>query len=214
MYALLGQLTLRSWSAYELTQHMQRATVRHVWPRAESRIYDQLKRLAELGFASAVDEATGRRPRTVYSITDAGRLALREWLDDDDPAPYRLEDELLLRLSLCDAGDLTTLRRNLQRARRHLIAKLEAMVELNEQLSQRQGRFPRRSHISAVMAAAAYRQMAFRAELYDSVDRIIDTWPSTAGDENTQQQAIDSMGSTADAMRRLLEEQRRLVADS
>jgi DNA-binding PadR family transcriptional regulator len=79
-YVILGHLVLRSWSTYELAQQMQRGT-RHYWPRAESKFYEQPKKLVAHGLATATREYTGRRPRTVYAITDQGRESLRRWLD-------------------------------------------------------------------------------------------------------------------------------------
>ena len=75
-YVILGHLALRDWSSYELAQQMKRST-RHFWPRAQSKIYEEPKKLAAHGLATATREFTGRRPRTVYAITPKGREALR-----------------------------------------------------------------------------------------------------------------------------------------
>lgn len=45
-------------------------------PRTEGRLVLEPKRLVEAGFATAHGERTGRRARTVYSITSAGRTAV------------------------------------------------------------------------------------------------------------------------------------------
>ncbi|HEX7267837.1 MAG TPA: PadR family transcriptional regulator, partial [Streptosporangiaceae bacterium] len=78
-HAVLAQLAVRPWSTYELAQQRVRY-FRYVWPRAESAIYREVKRLAAMGLVAAKREYVGKRPRTVYSITDAGRQVLREWL--------------------------------------------------------------------------------------------------------------------------------------
>ena len=77
-YAILGLLTIKPWSTYELAKQMQRD--RFVWPRAESNLYAEPKKLIAHGFASAHSEPRGKRRRTVYSITPAGKLALADWL--------------------------------------------------------------------------------------------------------------------------------------
>ena len=71
-FALLGQLALRPWSGYEMTRNVTR-TLHWFWPRAESVLYDEVKRLATIGLAET-REAPGRRgrPMSVYSITPAG----------------------------------------------------------------------------------------------------------------------------------------------
>ena len=77
-YAVLGLLSVRSWTTYELAKQVQRS-LNWFWPRAERKLYDEPKRLVAQGLATASQEATGQRPRTVYSITDDGRRALRQW---------------------------------------------------------------------------------------------------------------------------------------
>ena len=101
-YAILGQLALRPWSTYELAREVAR-NLRYFWPRAESHIYTETKKLAELGLAAAVHESVGRRPRITYSITDAGRAALQDWLAQE-PKSVSLEFESLLRVLLAPLG--------------------------------------------------------------------------------------------------------------
>ena len=101
-YAILGMLALRPWSAYELTQQMRRS-LDYCWPRPESVLYQEPKRLVRLGLATAKQEVAGRRRRTVYTITEQGRGRLAEWLTTR-PEPPRLEIETLLRLLYADQG--------------------------------------------------------------------------------------------------------------
>jgi PadR family transcriptional regulator AphA len=101
-FAILGQLAWGEASTYELVKAMRR-NLRYMWPRAESRIYDEAKRLIEAGLATAHAGATGKRRRTVYSITPAGLTALREWLAAK-PGAISLEHEPLLRVFLGGHG--------------------------------------------------------------------------------------------------------------
>ncbi len=99
--ALLGLLALRpSWPIYDLTKQLRR-NMRFFWPRAESRIYDEAKSLVRRGWATAESNGSGRRQRTVYSITDGGREQLRSWLAMPANAT-QLECEPLLRVFLMD----------------------------------------------------------------------------------------------------------------
>ena len=76
-YAILGLLTIKPWPTYELAQ-MQRD--RFVWPRAESNLYAEPKKLIAHGFASAHPEPRGKRRRTVYSITPGGQAgSFADW---------------------------------------------------------------------------------------------------------------------------------------
>jgi DNA-binding PadR family transcriptional regulator len=83
-FALLALLSIRSWSAYELTSYMRESTLRAVWPRAASHIYSELKRLEKDELASSEEARQGGRKRSVYSITPEGREALRSWVEYAD----------------------------------------------------------------------------------------------------------------------------------
>ncbi len=100
-HAILGLLGLRrEWSTWELTNQLRR-NMRFFWPRAESQIYKEAKGLLAKGYATADRSYTGKRARTTYAITGAGRRALKEWLCTP-PRPTALECEPLLRLFLAD----------------------------------------------------------------------------------------------------------------
>src|SRR5438309_10169449 len=93
-YAVLGLLSVRSWTTYELAKQVQRS-LKWFWPRAERKLYDEPKALVADGLATARQEYTGQRPKTVYEITEEGREALRSWLDEA-PAPPATEFEGML----------------------------------------------------------------------------------------------------------------------
>lgn len=101
-YAILGLLAVQPWSTYELTRQMDRSLGR-IWPRTKSKLYEEPKKLVDLGFASAVTERVGRRPRTVYTITDEGRHALAAWLQEPGAGPV-LEFEQLLKILFAEHG--------------------------------------------------------------------------------------------------------------
>jgi DNA-binding PadR family transcriptional regulator len=122
--ALLGLLALRpSWSTWELTKQLRR-NLRFFWPRAESRIYAETRRLEERGLAHAQRSFTGRRPRTVYAISEAGRRAVDEWLATP-PRPTSLEAEPVLRVVLSDLGTREQLFGALDQVRRDAQAILD-----------------------------------------------------------------------------------------
>src|SRR5436305_15165628 len=98
-FGILGQLAWGEASTYELVKAMSR-NLRFIWPRAESRIYDEAKRLVAAGLATAREGHTGRRRRTVYAITRAGREALSAWLATPPAGAMSLESEPLLRVIL------------------------------------------------------------------------------------------------------------------
>ncbi len=101
-YAILSLLAVRPWSTYELTQQMDRSLGR-IWPRAQSKLYEEPKKLAAAGYARAREERVGARPRTVYSITRKGRRVLRSW-QKEPSAGFGLESEHLLKLFFAETG--------------------------------------------------------------------------------------------------------------
>jgi PadR family transcriptional regulator AphA len=101
-YAILGLLAIRPWTTYELTQQMHRS-LRRFWPRAQSKLYEEPKKLAELGLAIADLELVGRRRRTRYAATPEGRRELARWLGESAEAPI-LESEQLLKVFFAEHG--------------------------------------------------------------------------------------------------------------
>lgn len=101
-YAVLAQVAVRPWSTYELAQQRVRY-FRYVWPRAESAIYREAKRLDAMGLLASEKAYTGKRSRTIYSITEDGRQVLREWLTTPI-APFSMEFEAMLRLFIAPLG--------------------------------------------------------------------------------------------------------------
>lgn len=101
-FAVLAQVAVRPWSSYELAQQRVRY-FRYVWPRAESAIYREAKRLASMGLIKGKKEYTGKRARTVYSITEDGKKALREWLGTPI-SPFSMEFEAMLRVFVAPLG--------------------------------------------------------------------------------------------------------------
>jgi len=100
-YAILGLLSVRDWSTYELAKQVRRS-LRWFWPRTERKLYDEPKRLVADGLATATKQYTGQRPRTVYGITEQGREQLRRWLDEP-PATRSMEFEGMLKLFFSDS---------------------------------------------------------------------------------------------------------------
>jgi DNA-binding PadR family transcriptional regulator len=147
-YAILGLLTLRSWSTYELAKQVQRS-LGWFWPRAERKLYDEPKRLTASGYARSVRSMTGSRPRTDYSVNARGRKALARWLDEP-PAPPSLEFEGMVKVFFADAGTLEQLRSTLDSiaaTSEARLGELEAKVAEHE---SGQAPFPERLPLNSI----------------------------------------------------------------
>jgi DNA-binding PadR family transcriptional regulator len=147
-YAILGLLALRDHTTYELAKQMQR-TVGYIWPRAERKLYDAPKRLVQAGYAEAVKDLVGRRRRTTYSITPAGREALAQWLGTD-PAPPALEFEGMLRVLFADQGGIDQLRHSLQAISAQAATRRAHFADMATGILATGGQYPHRAHVNAL----------------------------------------------------------------
>jgi PadR family transcriptional regulator AphA len=100
-YAVLAIVGDGGASTPELVEMVTRGAP-FFWFRAPTQAYDEPPRLEKLGYLTSRKEPARTRPRRVYTLTDTGRDALREWLRKPSPFP-RIEHEANLRLV---AGDL------------------------------------------------------------------------------------------------------------
>jgi DNA-binding PadR family transcriptional regulator len=174
-YSILGYLAVRPWSAYELTKQMGR-TFHHFWPRAESGIYREVKRLVEGGLAAGESENVGRRARTRYEITPLGRQRLEAWLAHPRSDGF-LESEGLVRVLFADHGSKETLQRTLTAMADDARARGELMVQLLRQYGAGTGDFPRRAHINLLVARFIIDFAAMVDEWSAWAGELTDAWP-------------------------------------
>ena len=96
-FAILGLLSIRPMSGYDLKQVIE-ASTRNFWNESYGQIYPVLKELTSSGLTVKEDKPKeGGRERHVYSLTEEGRAELQRWLR----APVerqQVRNELLLKL--------------------------------------------------------------------------------------------------------------------
>jgi len=131
-YAILGHLAMRPWTMYELAAQMRR-NVRYFYPRAESQIYAEPKRLVAMGLAEAEVALVGRRRRTTYSITAKGRQALSDWLASSVSSGPLLEFEGLLRIFLAPFGMRSDMHSTLTQVRGEIQGLLDLSRGIREE---------------------------------------------------------------------------------
>jgi PadR family transcriptional regulator AphA len=147
-YITLGLLTSRDWSAYQLAEQVGRG-VDQLWPRADRQRYITPKRLEEEGLVTARIEPSGKRTRTVYSITPAGRAELARWLTLESRQPM-LEFEGMIRVLLAEQGSIEDLRATLEGMRRQSLAARQLFARHAKTLAETPGTFPERRHVMAM----------------------------------------------------------------
>ena len=149
-YALLGLLSVQSWTGYELTQQV-RHSLTHVWPASAANLYREQQRLVRLGWADVTTEAAGpERTRNRYTITATGRAALRDWLDGP-PGATNLESEAFLRIWFADAGTPGQLAQTLRSTADEARGTVDHIVELLGHYLADAGAFPHRAHLNAMV---------------------------------------------------------------
>lgn len=176
-FAILGLLAIRPWSTYELAKQMRR-NLHYFWARAESNLYAEPKRLVAGGWAQANSRPVGRRRRTEYSITAAGRHELERWLSRP-AAPSRLEAEPLVKFAFAANSSKENVLENLRRFRDEAETRKDQLRSIFSQYLDGQDPFPDRVHINVL----AYRLLWEHAQTesgwaewaLDQVKR----WPDT-----------------------------------
>jgi PadR family transcriptional regulator, regulatory protein AphA len=175
-YLLLGHLALRCWSTYELAQQMKRST-RHYWPRAESKIYEEPKKLVAHGLATATRQYTGRRPRTVYAITDKGHEALRRWLHEPGQPPL-VEFEGIVKVLFAEQGSKEELLATLRSIREQAQRTRHEHAALAHDLSRTGGPFPDRLHINELVFKFMWEQTETVIRWATWAEQQVADWPT------------------------------------
>jgi DNA-binding PadR family transcriptional regulator len=135
----------------------------------ESQYYVEPKRLAELGYLEARKEPGKTRERTVYTLTDKGLQALRDWAR----TPVRVtpvKSEALLRLLIADlVGEAPT---------REAIATLrDDIADLSARLTETEAAattLPHRRKYLLLVAGFLRGLLELHLELVDEVERELD----------------------------------------
>lgn len=180
-HAVLGLLAVRPWSTYELADQIDRS-LGWFWPRTKRKIYDEAKRLVAHELAVATTEMTGRRPRTVYDITEAGREALEAWLAEPSADP-KFEAEAVVRVFFADSGSLETLRATLTETAEAAEVRLVVLSAMTASMGDADYAFVSRRHINALTIRQGLDHY-----------RMIGGWARWALDQTEQWASIDDPG--------------------
>jgi DNA-binding PadR family transcriptional regulator len=172
--------------------------LRFVWPSSEGHLYREQKRLIDLGWASLTREPVGKRHRNRYTITPAGRSALRDWLRTEPGGP-RLEIEGLVRIFYGDQGSVEDMLRSMDATGRMARSMLDTLLGFVDEYleaegplsmleSRREGgghefrgrpQFPERLHVVALVLDVTTALLAeVEASLTSAVEEVR-AWPST-----------------------------------
>ena len=156
-FAILGLLAVRPWPTYELAKQINRS-LSHFWPRAESNLYAEAKRLVTGGYAVARQEQAEGRRRSVYRITPQGRKALREWLEAPG-GEMRLESEPLLKVFFSDQGSKADLLDTLRAMGAAAEAQQAILRSMAEEYRAGRGPFPERLAVGVLALGLVWEHL-------------------------------------------------------
>ena len=192
-YAILGLLAVKSWTTHELVQQVDRS-LRRIWPRAQSKLYEEPKKLVAHGLARATDDPVGRRRRTRYTITAKGRRALADWLSQPGDGPI-LEFEQLLKISFTDSGTKADLLANLAATRAWVLDENEENLATARTYLEGRGRFPERAALNQLVGRFLTDFYVTVARWTEWASQVVENWPDDINnapfDVAAQEEGVD-----------------------
>jgi len=193
-YAILGLLAVKPWTTHELVQQVDRS-MRRMWPRAQSKLYEEPKKLVAYGLA---------RRRTRYTITAKGRRALATWLQEPGDGPI-LEFEQLLKISFADSGSKADIATNLAATRTWVLDQNEENLATARAYLEGRSAFPQRAALNQLAGRFLTDFYVMVAHWADWASQIIDTWPDDVRDAPYNVAAAEEAVRLAESVAKVLE---------
>jgi DNA-binding PadR family transcriptional regulator len=166
-YEILGLVGRDGISPHDLRMMVKRGRILD-WA-GESQYYVEPKRLAKLGYLAARKEPGRTRERTVYSLTDKGLQALRDYART--PVRFQpVKSEVLLRLLICDLVGEEVTKRSVGTLRDD-IADLQARLR---ETTERADSLPHRRKYLLLINGFLERLLDLHLDLVSRVERQLD----------------------------------------
>jgi len=145
-FALLTLLARAPATGYELGQRLDRP-VGYFWTAQHSQIHAELHRLSEAGLAGwEAAPGPGPREKKIYSITEAGRDALSDWVGQP-PGAQPVRNEMLLKAYTMWAAEPDAARRLFAGRRETHLRRLADYQEIWDRITRaHEGGVPPRTH--------------------------------------------------------------------
>jgi DNA-binding PadR family transcriptional regulator len=163
-YEILGLVGREGAGAHDLLRLAKQGRML-AWA-GESQYYTEPKRLAKLGYLAARKEPGKTRQRTVYSLTDKGLEALREYART--PVSFQpVKSDALLRLLICDLVGEDVTRESLATLRDE-IADIEQRLD---EADERARELPHREKYLLLVTGFLRGFVELHEQLVDDVER-------------------------------------------
>jgi PadR family transcriptional regulator AphA len=179
-YAILGLLAVKPWTTHELVRQVDRS-LRRIWPRAQSKLYEEPKKLVAHGLARATDDSVGRRRRTRYTITAKGRRALAAWLQRPGDGPL-LEFEQLVKISFADSGSRADVLTNLAATRLWVLEQNVENLATGRAYLEGSGPFPERAALNLLAGRFLTDFYVMMARWVRWATDLVEGWPDDVRD--------------------------------
>ena len=150
--------------AHDLVRMMRNGRI--FWAAPESQFYAEPKKLEQAGYLSAATRPGRTHARTHYTLTDAGRAALKAWLATPTRFP-RIQNEPVVRLLGSEYADRGELLASLNALREELDELDAAMEEAEE----REQGLPHRATVLRLNRRLAQRILDAHRQWLDEVER-------------------------------------------
>ncbi|MGX9675382.1 PadR family transcriptional regulator [Mycobacterium sp. HM-7] len=120
-------------SGYDLAKGFD-ASIANFWMATPQQLYRELDRLAADGLIEARVVEQERRPnKRMFTLTDAGRAAVREFTEAA-PKPLAMRDDLLVQVAAVDSGNAAAVCAGLRDRIAGVAAKLERYERIRDRL--------------------------------------------------------------------------------
>ncbi|GAA2716279.1 PadR family transcriptional regulator [Actinoplanes palleronii] len=131
--AVLAALIDRESSGYDLAKRF-RVSVANFWTATPQQLYRELEKMESEGLLAARVVHQDKRPdKRIFSVTDAGRAALRAFTTQP-PKPTTVRDELLVQVEALAHADVPSVRgsivSHLEQSRQRLATYERSLAEI------------------------------------------------------------------------------------
>jgi PadR family transcriptional regulator, regulatory protein AphA len=160
-YAVLGMLSLRPMSGYDIRQMVQQS-IMYFWSESYGQIYPALKRLEAQKLVERLQGAQkGRASRQAFALTREGRRELQKWIAGE-PQVQPFRNELLLKLFFGRLVPRETSQEHVRQFRQRQESLLQAYSHVQLRLNKEHKRNPALSFCLITLSYGLHQARALR----------------------------------------------------
>jgi len=132
----------------------------------------------------------------IYSITEAGRAALADWLASPS-SRQRYESEAVMKVFFAENGTQDDLLASIRAIREDAVAALEHFQRVADPYETGEGQYPQRFALSALVARLLGEQQAATVRWAAWAERLVSEWHAPSGAD--AQWGVETLRATGEA---------------